>query len=399
MKLKKILIGILIVMLALQFVACGDQSSINETTKNPTEEENATPTIYNQHDDICETPTRLIYISNAGQMMYYNKLDGGIYPLCFDPVCKHGNGCNSRKINSFSPIRYCEEENRLYAFYKDSIFSMSFDGSDVQILYSIGVGDDVTPYIFECLELYEDYAYFTMQDLEADTYALYRLNLQTKKLENLTKDTILTDIIEFTIGEDGMLYLWAKKEDSELEFYRADLKVKDIEKLPYMDWNSYFIGDLIYAAETERIEGGRYLLKGIYTHNMKNGEITPIFELNQEGDGLRIMAMTDRYVYYQINDRVVIGQQKTGMGRIHDVKASQYNIYRYDRKTGEHLQVYYNLYGDVEWIYLTEDSVLMDVMAYYPKGEYWGYYGCRWIADLDENGMFVNIREITDNID
>ena len=343
MKLKKILIGILIVMLALQFVACGDQSSINETTKNPTEEENATPTIYNQHDDICETPTRLIYISNAGQMMYYNKLDGGIYPLCFDPVCKHGNGCNSRKINSFSPIRYCEEENRLYAFYKDSIFSMSFDGSDVQILYSIGVGDDVTPYIFECLELYEDYAYFTMQDLEADTYALYRLNLQTKKLENLTKDTILTDIIEFTIGEDGMLYLWAKKEDSELEFYRADLKVKDIEKLPYMDWNSYFIGDLIYAAETERIEGGRYLLKGIYTHNMKNGEITPIFELNQEGDGLRIMAMTDRYVYYQINDRVVIGQQKTGMGRIHDVKASQYNIYRYDRKTGEHLQVYYNL--------------------------------------------------------
>ena len=115
MKLKKILIGILIVMLALQFVACGDQSGINETTKNPIGEETSTSTIYNQHDDICETPTRLIYISNAGQMMYYNKLDGGTYPLCFDPVCKHSNRCVSRKINSFSPIRYDEAENRLHA--------------------------------------------------------------------------------------------------------------------------------------------------------------------------------------------------------------------------------------------------------------------------------------------
>ena len=97
---------------------------------------------------------------------------------------------------------------------------------------------------------------------------------------------------------------------------------------------------------------------------MKTGEITPVFELNQEGNGLRIMAMTDRYVYYQINDRVVIGQQKTGMGRIRDVNASQYNIYRYDRETGEHLQVYYNLYGDVEWIYLMEDSVMMKSRNY-----------------------------------
>lgn len=399
MILKKLLIGVLAVLFIFQFTACGDQSDMSEITKNPMGEETSATTIYNQYDGICETPTRLIYISNAGQMMYYNKLDGGIYPLCFDPVCKHGNSCSSRKINSFSPIRYCEEENRLYAFYKDSIFSMSFDGSDVQILYSIGVGDDVTPYIFECLELYEDYAYFTMQDLEADTYALYRLNLKTKKLENLTKDTILTDINEFTIGEDGMLYLWARKEASTFEFYRADADLNNIEKLPYMDWNSYFIGDYIYAAETEHIEGLEYLLKGVNAHNVKTGEITPVFELNQEGEGLRIMAMTDRYVYYQINDRIVIGQQKTGMGRIRDVNASQYNIYRYDRETGEHLQVYYNLYGDVEWIYLMEDSVMMDGMTFYQKGDYYDNYGCRWIADIDENGMFVNIREITDNFD
>ena len=399
MKTKRLLMCVLVILLALQLAACGDLSGVNETTNNSAGEENALQRIYNLHDDICETPTRLIYISNAGQMMYYNKLDGGTYPLCFDPVCKHGKNCVSRKINLVSPIRYSEEENRVYLFYQDSLLSMSFDGSDIQIEYSIGLSDDVPWFIFGSLELYQDYAYFTMQDLEVETYSLYRLSLKTKKLENLTENTKLTDINEFKISEDGMLYLWARKEASTFEFYRTDADLKNTEKLPYMDWNSYFIGDYIYAAETEHIEGLEYLLKGVNAHNMKTGEITPVFELNQEGNGLRIMAMTDRYVYYQINDRVVIGQQKTGMGRILDVNASQYNIYRYDRETREHLQVYYNLYGDVEWIYLTEDSVLMDVMAYYPKGEYWGYYGCRWIADIDENGMFVNIREITDNID
>ena len=399
MKLKKLLIGALIVLLVLQLVACADQTGTSETTKNLMGEETSTTTIYNQHDSICETPTRLIYISNAGQIMYYNKLDGGLYPLCFDPVCKHGNGCISRKVNSFSPIRYCEEENRLYAFYQDSLFSMSFDGSDVQILYSIGVGDDVTPFIFECLEIYEGYAYFTMQDLEAETYALYRLNIKTKKLEHLTKNTDLTDIHKFTIGEDGMFYLWARKENYEFDFCRADRNLKQIEKLQYMDWNSYFIGDLIYVAETEHIEGLRYLLKGVYAHNMKTGEITPVFELGQEGQGLRIMAMTDRYLYYQINDRILLGQRKSGIGKIYDVNATQYNIYRYDMETGEHLQVYYNPYGDVEWIYLMEDSVMMDGMTFYQKGDYYDSYGCRWIADIDEEGMFVSIREITDNFD
>ena len=160
MVLKKLLIGVLALLFIFQFTACGNQPDINETTKNPMGEEISTPTIYNLHDDICETPTRLIYISNAGQIMYYNKLDGGIYPLCFDPVCKHGNSCSSRKINSFSPIRYCEEKNRLYAFYQDSIFSMSFDGSDVRIEYSIGLGGDVPWFIFGGLELYNDYTNF-----------------------------------------------------------------------------------------------------------------------------------------------------------------------------------------------------------------------------------------------
>ena len=265
MILKKLLIGILAILFALQFTACGDQLDKSETTKNPMGKENSTSTIYNQYDRICETPTRLIYISNAGQMMYYNKLDGEVYPLCFDPVCKHGKGCNSRKINSFSPIRYCEEENRLYAFYKDSIFSMSFDGSDVRIEYSIGLGDDAPWYIFEGLALYNGYAYFTMQDLETEVYKLYRLNLKTKKLENLMENAGLIDINNFTISEDGMLYLWAKKEASAFEFYRADEDLTNIEKLPYMAWGSYFIGDLIYSAETERIEGRQYLLKG-YMH-------------------------------------------------------------------------------------------------------------------------------------
>ena len=399
MILKKLLIGVWAVLFILQLTACGESSGINETTKNPIGGETSTSTIYNQHDDICETPTRLIYISNAGQIMYYNKLDGGTYPLCFDPVCKHSNRCVSRQINSFSPIRYDEAENRLYAFYEDSIFSMSFDASDVRIEYSADLAKNTPWFVFGALELYNGYAYFTMQDLEAETYSLYRLHLKTKKLENLTENTELTDINEFKIGEDGMLYLWARKEASTFEFYRADADLNNIEKLAYMDWNCYFIGDYIYAAETEHIEGLEYLLKGVNAHNMKTGEITPVFELNQEGNGLRIMAMTDRYVYYQINDRVVIGQQKTGMGRIRDVNASQYNIYRYDRETGEHLQVYYNLYGDIEWIYLMEDSVMMDGMTFYQKGDYYDNYGCRWIADIDENGMFVNIREITDNID
>lgn len=399
MILKKLLIGILVILFALQFTACGDQLDKSETTKNPMGEEISVATIYNQHDRICETPTRLIYISNAGQIMYYNKLDGGIYPLCFDPVCKHSDDCISRKINSFIPVRYYEEENRLYVFYKDSLFSMSFDASDVRIEYSIGLGDDAPWYIFEGLELYHGHAYFAMQDLEAETYGLYRLNLKTKKLENLTKNTNLADINKFKVGEDGMLYLWAKEENFGYEFYRADLDLRNVEKLPYMDWNSYFIGNTIYAAETEYIAGLRYLLKGVYAHNMKTGEITPIFELNQEGEGLRIMAMTDRYLYYQINDRIVIGQKKTGMGNIYDVNSKGYNIYRYDRETGEHLQVYYNLYSHVEWIYLMEDSVLMDGSTYYQKGDYWKDDPCRWIADIDENGMIVNVREITDNFD
>ena len=398
MKLKKLLVSVLSILLTLQLAACGDLSGMKETTKNPTEEENAIPTIYNQHDDICETPTRLIYRSNAGQMMYYNKLDGGVYPLCFDPVCKHSNRCVSRKINSFSPIRYDETENRLYAFYEDNLFSMSFDASDVRIEFSAGLAENTHWFVFGALELYNGYAYFTMQDLEAETYSLYRLHLKTKKLENLTENTDFTDIIEFTISEDGRLYLWSRKEDYSSDFYRADLELTNIEKLPYMDWNSYFIGDYIYAAETEHIEGLEYWLKGVNAHNMKTGEITPVFELNQEGNGLRIMVMTDRYVYYQIESRIVIGQRKSGLGNVYDVNSDRYNIYRYDRETGEHLQVYYNLYSDIEWIYLMEDSVVIDGMTYYSKGDYWDYYGCRWIADIDENGMFVNVREISDNL-
>ena len=43
---------------------------------------------YPLHRDVIESPTRILYLEN-GWLRYYNKLDGGTYPFCFDPLCDH----------------------------------------------------------------------------------------------------------------------------------------------------------------------------------------------------------------------------------------------------------------------------------------------------------------------
>ena len=79
--------------------------------------------IINRDDYVCETPTRIIYALDD-TLYYYNKLDGGTYVFCFNPICKHKSDCVSKKItfDIWQGLKYREEDNRLYGLRGNVFF-------------------------------------------------------------------------------------------------------------------------------------------------------------------------------------------------------------------------------------------------------------------------------------
>ena len=93
--------------------------------------------------DIVDSPTRVLYLEN-GWLRYYNKLDGGTYPFCFDSLCNHDyfeGFCTSNLFVGGSMagnLAYSAYDNRFYFLRGHKFCSMSFDGSDVRIEHSFG---------------------------------------------------------------------------------------------------------------------------------------------------------------------------------------------------------------------------------------------------------------------
>ena len=396
------LIGLYFITIACIFLSGCDKLWEQNSTTNLEEsmQEQDKSTVFSRMDNICETPTRVLYVINA-TVHYYNKLDGVAYTFCFDPLCKHNDACISQKflkIDERQPIRYCEDNNRFYALRGKNLISFSFDGSDLQIIYTYGDSDwheiNYDNIILQYLEIYDGYAYFTIQDADTGVRHIYRYHLTERKLEMVLKcQQDIENIISMSlIGHN--LYFWASNEERQI-LYQCDLNSKTLrivtESIFPLD---FFDGSKFYSAPFQEIQtatGVRYTTKEIVAFDTKSNSHFVLCK-NDFAGTVRLLALTDRYLYYTVYDPLVIGYQARPFSSPTPVRNDQYYIIRYDLESGTHIEIFNNPNYNVFKIALLNDLVLIQGTVYEKVGDYVSGESKMFVADIDANGMFIDIR-------
>lgn len=390
--MRRLFSCILILALALlMFASC---------EKNPSHISVDDNKIFNVNEYVCETPTRIIYNLDC-ELYYYNKLDGGVYTFCFDPVCKHGSDCISQKfqsLTSWQTILYREEDNRLYALRGKNFLTMNFDGSDVKILYTFGENDwDDSMYkgtVLKYLQLCDEYAYMLVQNEDSGNYELYRYNIDKGNMDNLMGNAAQINSVDRykTNGEE--IYFWSLNGESN-GFYKANMDLTQIQKLSddngsYYSPESIFDGKTFYIPVYETIDGQTFTQE-LRKYDVEKQKEELLCELNAEGYAY-IYSVTDRYLYYSVNHGVVIGQRKNAIGNVYDIKNYHPSVQRLDMETGEIQTVFYDLNYEILGMCLMEDAVLLSGNVFEKLGNNITSDSYMMIANIDENGNFVNIR-------
>ena len=390
----------LIVIMGIHLLGCDKMWEHNSTTWSESVQKQGEVTVFSRMDNICETPTRVLYVLDA-TVHYYNKLDGEAYVFCFDPLCRHSDTCISQKflkIDERQPIRYCETNNRFYALRGKSLISFSFDGSDLQIIYTYGDSDwnemNYDNIILQYLEIYDGYAYFTIQDADTGVRHIYRYHLTERKLEMVLKhQQYIENIISMSLI-DQHLYFWASNEERQI-LYQYDLNSKTLRSVTESFFSlDFFDGSKFYSAPFQEIQtatGVQYTSKEIVAFDTKSNSRVVLCE-NDFAGTVRLLALTDRYLYYTVYDPLVIGYQTRPFSSPTPVKNDQYYIIRYDLESGTHTMVFNNPNYNIFQIALLDDVVLIQGTIYEKTGDYISGESKVFVTAIDENGMFVNIQ-------
>ena len=392
--MKKILSWLLIlVLLIISLASCSQnlsEGSSNNKSGNKT---------LNVNEYVCETPTRILY-SLDDTLYYYNKLDGGSYVFCFNPVCKHKNDCISKKLRFgiWQGITYREEDNRLYALRGNNFLSMNFDGSDIKFLYSFGENNwndnQYETIVLQYLQLVGEYAYMLVQNEDTANMELHRYHIDEGILENLMMNTSQIVSIERYTTNGEEIYFWSYSAEQH-GFYKSNMDLTNVQKLSegddgYYSPDSVFDGETFYIPVYEKINDKTFT-KEFRTYNVKEQRETLLCKLDVEGYAY-IYSITDHYLYYSVNNPIIIGQKKTGLGNVYDQKNYHSSVQRLDMETGEIQTVFYNLNYEILGMCLIDNSVMLRGHIFEKSGDYIISDSYMMIANIDENGNFVNIR-------
>ncbi len=354
------------------------------------------------------TSSRILYHLDD-QLCYYNKLTGETAVFCFDPMCRHGDWrtCISLRFEvnslvSLYKIKYNEYDNRFYSIRGDKICSFSFDGSDLKIVYSFGekgaLDEHCSGGSVYNLRIAKNRLYVNVVNAEKGSREIVYYDIDTGKLYNLTEN-LEGQFHDFWIFEDSLYFEMLG--DEEITLCRSDLDMKNIVKTEiegvfgdslFHQNHSYYIN---YREENEQ-----YFADAIMCYDLENGDIRKICSLENESESNLqpcILAISDTYVYFVKREPIHIGYELI-RGTIEQHMYNDFSkIYRADLKSGEVTAVLDAPNCEVTEIYFFQNNKVL-IKGYFCKyGE--GNAEKRdtlFIADLDENGNFVNMEKLED---
>ena len=395
-------IAFLLVMASLFTVTSCEKTSTEESPKT----ENTVS--YYDGGTLENASTRILYHLDD-QLCYYNKLTGETSVFCFDPMCRHGDWrtCISLRFEvnslvSLYKIKYNEYDNRFYSIRGDKLCSFSFDGSDLKIIYSFGekgaLDEHCSGGSVYNLRIAKNRLYVNVVNAEKGSREIVYYDIDTGKLHNLTEN-LEGQFYDFWIFEDSLYF--EMLHDEEIALYRSDLDMKNIVKtgIEGIFGDSLFHQNHAYYI-SYRKEGEQAFADAIMCYDPQSVEIMKVCSLENEGESNLqpcILAVSDAYVYFIKREPIHIGYELI-RGTIEQHMYNDFSkIYRADLKNGEVTSVLDAPNCEVTEIYFTQNEKVL-VKGWFCK------YGdgdaektqALFIADIDENGNFVNIEELED---
>lgn len=354
------------------------------------------------------TSTRILYHLDD-QLCYYNKITGETAVFCFDPMCRHGDWrtCISLRFEvnslvSLYKIKYNAYDNRFYAIRGDKLCSFAFDGSDLKIIYSFGekgaLDEHCSGGSVYNLRIAKNRLYVNVVNAEKGSREIVYYDIDTGKLHNLTEN-LEGQFYDFWIFEDSLYF--EMLHDEEIALYRSDLDMKKIVKTGIEG----IFGDCLFHQNhayyiSYRKEGEQAFADAIMCYDPQSDEIWKVCSLENESESNLqpcILAVSDAYVYFIKREPIHIGYELI-RGTIEQHMYNDFSkIYRADLKSGEVTSVLDAPNCEVTEIYFTQNEKVL-VKGWFCK------YGdgdaektqALFIADIDENGNFVNIEELED---
>ncbi len=303
-----------------------------------------------------------MYMTSGGMVYRYDIEDGGVIPLCTDPLCMHRNSdCPFYGIahgNIFihdNKIYYKRNYNELITDaagnVKDTIRKQEKVCFNIieQKLILIGTWEDGTS--IESEYFHDDFRYFLNTITDDDnklTFSINRESLKDGKIE------VLRDIGEWMAGisfvDGDTVYL--SDGTGIYRFSVNDTKVPEPVCLGnYWDIcysNGYFYGRM--DREIVRIQAD-------------SGDITVLHTSDFEMDGL---CMTQDYLYFRSNEKISYGRDKT-QNAGQEIFYPRSDIYRIPVNGGE-MELVYTLSDEMKYYYL--GNFVADGNYLYAQ---WGY--------------------------
>lgn len=351
------------------------------------------------------TSTRILY-SLVDQLCYYNKITGETSVFCFDPMCRHGDwrSCISLKfiansLSSVHKIQYNEYDNRFYTLRGDKLCSFSFDGSDLKIVYSFGergaLDENCAGGNVHYLQLSKNRVYVSVPNAETGRRDIVYYDIDTGELHNLTQNTGKQTGYYWMFENE--LFFWVY-EGEKRYLYRSDLDMKNLREIEtdvVFGNSSLFHQNKSYYIAS-RQEGEQDLT--IKSYDLESGEVKTVCSIGN-GSNLQpcILAISDTSLYFIKRESISIGYELI-RGTIEQHMYNDFSkIYRADLKSGEVTVVFDDLNCEVTEIYFPQNEKVL-IKGWFCK------YGegdaekteALFIADVDENGNFVNIAKLED---
>ena len=417
----------------------------NKTDSTEFTEDHYIKTGYLLSSIFVETPSRIILGNGAnGLINYYSKADGRLYVFCFDPLCDHnGDYCIALKFRALETPIYAPQANRLYMVRKENIFSMNFDGTDIKLEVSLGEhGKNLNSPIDNegsniiNLQVYDNYLYFVFpttvkKDSSTDfgykiSNSLFRYNLETKKLENLTEKSGYESeyFREYIVCSDKIYFTDMTKEEG-YRFCSANLDFSDIktvntqERIDVSNYNSIFYEGKFYTTIAKVNDGLQVQAMYIACFDPVTGEIVQLTEQSKvmindasnNGQGtLTLNAVVNDYIYYSINEPFLLGVAHTKSGDRY-VCTTNHTIYRMNKDGSNNTVVFEGVTSNdpratsyaIEDMYITGNKVIAKIWANKyesPKILPNGYESANWqhikfvTFDIAPDGSFVNMHEL-----
>lgn len=367
-----------------------DETGQSEETSEGTEETTSIPleNIDRSFEKIASYPNfsmteskRFVLFDFRGTICYYDKESGEVGQYCFDEDCEHKNWkeCVSLQFlmqDKNQSVIYCEADHRFYSLRGQKLCSFSHEGEDVRIEYSFGESGDFDEFLYDSWSVYDlkvndHYLYMIVCDAETQKKDLYRYDVITKEMVCLSEE-LYGDIEAYLVYGDKIYFNYYYKDKT--TFCHGTLEMKRL----WMFWGITNVdpigkgivwGDRSYYAVILRDSICFSALE------FKDRKSFPIGEFDTTNP-TEILAVDDENIYFVE----------------HKQYPSYSNIYALNIETGETKLVFNgasafkNKFRLENMRFLPDDQVLLTGMV--------GGSSVVCIADIDENGSFVNAKVI-----